>query len=169
MSHWNPYQPGVPAYAQARDDKEIAADLNARLQSNPAFSAVQAQVDRGVVRLSGNVPTVADKAAADAVARGTSGVIDVDNALSADTVLVGRVTAALAADRRTALIPIEVIADRGVVTLKGAVPSPEVKQVAEAIARRVPGVVAVFNELEIQLEKPEPKVTPVAMPVPHSG
>jgi osmotically-inducible protein OsmY/sporulation protein YlmC with PRC-barrel domain len=167
LNHWNPYQPGVPAYEAARDDAEIYADLKMRLNANPTLSTVQVQVDRGVARLSGNVPTVADKATADAIARGTPGVIDVDNALSADTALVGQVTAELAADRRTALVPIEVIADRGVVTLQGAVPTPEIKTAAEAIARRVPGVVTVVNELEVRRPKPESAPVPVAWALPR--
>jgi osmotically-inducible protein OsmY len=167
LSHWNPYQPGVPAHEAPRDDAAISADLNARLRANPAFSGVQAQVDRGVARLSGNVSTIADKAAADAIARDTPSVIDVQNALSADTALFGQVTAALAADRRTALIPIEVIAERGVVTLKGEVPKPEIISIAEQIARSVPGVVAVINELEIRCEQPEPQPAPVFLAPQH--
>ena len=174
LNQWNPDQPGVPTYQAAgnqrlgngrsHDDAAILADLNARLQADPALSGVQAQVDRGVARLTGNVPTVADKAAADAIARSTPGVIDVENALSADTALFARVTAALAADPRTELIPIEVIADRGVITLKGVVPSPEIKRVAETIARSVPGVVTVLNELAVRRPEAEPAVVPIVPP-----
>jgi osmotically-inducible protein OsmY len=39
------------------------------------------QVDRGVVRLEGNVRTPADKATAEVIARGTPGVIAVENEL----------------------------------------------------------------------------------------
>jgi osmotically-inducible protein OsmY len=158
----------VPAYQAPRDDAAISADLNVRLRANPVSSGVQAQLDRGVALLSGNVSTIADKAAADATARDTPRVmIDVENALSADSALFGRVTAALAADRRTALIPIEVITDRGVVTLKGEVPKPEIITSAEQIARSVPGVVAVINELEIRCEQPEPQPTPVVWAAQH--
>jgi osmotically-inducible protein OsmY len=125
------------------------------LQANPALNAVQVQVAQGVAYLSGHVETEADKVAADAVARSTPGVQDVDNALSPDDALFGRVTAALLADPRIEEIPIEVIADRGTITLKGVVPSQEVKRAAEAITRRVPGVVAVINELEIRHKEPE--------------
>jgi len=167
LSRWNPYQPGVPEYAGSRDDAAIADDLNARLRAKPELSTVQAQVDRGVARLSGNVPTVADKATADTIARSTPDVIDVENAISADSALIGQVTAELAADRRTALIPIEVIADRGVVTLQGTVPTPEIKAVAEAIARRVPGIVTVVNELEIRPKEVKPIPVPPVWAVPR--
>ncbi len=94
-------------------------------------------------------------------------MIDVDNAISADSALVGRVTAELSADRFTALIPIEVVADRGVVTLAGTVPTPQIKAVAEAIARRVPGVITVINELEIRRPEPKPVPVPAAWALPH--
>jgi osmotically-inducible protein OsmY/sporulation protein YlmC with PRC-barrel domain len=164
LERWNPYQPGVPAFTAARDDAEIAADLSARLQADPAFGAVQAQVDRSVAQLSGNVATIADKATADTLARATPGVIDIENAISADTALFGRITAALADDRRTALVPIEVIVDRGVVTLRGTVPTPAIKEAAEAIARRQTGVVTVVNELEIRHEEPIPALIIGALP-----
>jgi osmotically-inducible protein OsmY len=169
LNRWNPDQVGVPAYEAARDDSEIYTDLRMRLNANPALSAVQVQVDRGAVRLSGDVPTAADKAKADEIARGTPGVIHVDNrvVLSADAELVGRITAALLADPRTANIPIEVIADRGVVTLEGSVPSLQVKIAAEEIAQSVPGVVTVINELEVPHE--EPKLRSIAVPLPRTG
>ena len=155
LERWNPYQRGVPPFTAARDDAEIAADLSARLQAEPALSAVQAHVDRSVAQLSGHVATIADKAAAEAIARATPGVIDTENAISADTALFGRITAALADDRRTALVPIDVIVARGIVTLNGTVPTPAIKAAAEAIARRQTGVVTVINELEIRHEEPD--------------
>lgn len=168
LERWNPYQRGVPTFTAARNDAEIAADLSARLQANPAFGAVQAQVDRSVAQLSGNVATIADKAAAEALARATPGVIDIENAISADTALFGRITAALADDRRTALIPIDVIVTRGVVTLRGTVPTPAIKEAAEAIARRQTGVVTVINELEVRHEEPQGAIPPLPIgTLPH--
>lgn len=166
LSRWNPYAPGVPTYIATRDDAAIAADLADRLQASQALSRVQAQLEGGVAQLSGNVATIDEKAAAERLARETPGVIDVRNAISADTALLGQVTAALAADRRTALVPIEVIADRGIVTLRGEVPSPEVRSAAEQIVRSVPGVITVINELDFCVEQPEP--APMAATWPPS-
>jgi osmotically-inducible protein OsmY len=45
---------------------------------------VHAEVDRGVVRLEGHVRTPADKANAEVIARGTPGVIAVENELMTD-------------------------------------------------------------------------------------
>ncbi|HLH73181.1 MAG TPA: BON domain-containing protein, partial [Chloroflexota bacterium] len=58
--------------------------------------------------------------------------------------------ALLAADPRTALAPIDVTTQGGEVTLSGTVTSPRVKQAAEEIARAVPGVVVVLNELRVE-------------------
>lgn len=95
----------------------------------------------------------------------TPGARDEAKPLDPDTVLFGRVTAALKADPRTASIPIEVIADRGVITLEGTVPSPAIKTAAEAIARHVPGVVTVINELEIRQPERAPEPVAVIPPV----
>ena len=45
---------------------------------------------------------------------------------------------------------IEVIADRGIVTLSGTVPNEGARQAAVEIARRAPGVISVHNELKIK-------------------
>jgi len=44
---------------------------------------------------------------------------------------------------------VEVIADRGIVTLSGTVPNETVRQAAEEIARQSPGVITVQDELKI--------------------
>lgn len=99
--------------------------------------------------LNGTVPTVADKAKAEEIARSVHGVIDVRNALVANTTIAARVSAVLAEDSRTALAPIEVSSSGSTVTLRGQVPSGEVRQAAEQIARSTPGVVVVINALEV--------------------
>ena len=81
LKHWDPDRPGVPIYQPSRDDAEILSDLKAKLRGHAGLGAVQVQVDRGVVRLEGNVRTPADKATAEVIARGTPGVIAVENEL----------------------------------------------------------------------------------------
>jgi len=44
---------------------------------------------------------------------------------------------------------IDVAADRGIITLAGAVPSEKVREAAEEIARNSPGVITVQNELKV--------------------
>jgi osmotically-inducible protein OsmY len=44
---------------------------------------------------------------------------------------------------------IEVTSDRGIITLAGTVPSQQVSDAAEEIARNSPGVISVHNELKV--------------------
>ncbi len=44
---------------------------------------------------------------------------------------------------------IEVTSDRGIITLTGTVPSQQVSEAAEEIARKSPGVISVHNELKV--------------------
>jgi osmotically-inducible protein OsmY len=53
------------------------------------------------------------------------------------------------------LPPIEVRAHLGTVTLQGRVPTAEVKQVAEQIARQMAGVQNVINTLEVGGSQPQ--------------
>lgn len=80
LRHWDPGQPGVPIPEVARDDADIVADLKAKLRDS-GLGAVHVQVDRSVVRLEGKVRTSADRAIAEVIARGTPGVIAVENEL----------------------------------------------------------------------------------------
>lgn len=59
------------------------------------------------------------------------------------------VQTALMQDQLTGDYGIEVLDNNGVITLTGVVPSREVSERAEAIARDVPGVQGVINQLEI--------------------
>jgi osmotically-inducible protein OsmY len=151
-------------YTPPHSDSELAAAVTAALQrqGGEALKHVQVEVDRGVILLYGTTPTVADKAKAEEIARSVHGVIAVRNALVANTTIAARVSAALAEDPRTALAPIDVSSSGSTVTLIGQVPSGEVRQAAEQIARAVPGVAMVINALEVR-----PHDMEVAPMVPH--
>jgi osmotically-inducible protein OsmY len=134
-----------------RADADILAELQDRLEAAPFdFGDVKAALENGVVRLTGAVPDVATKRHAEATARSVEGVLDVENALAADTAIAAQVTAALATDPRTELAVIEVINTQGIVTLKGQVDSPEVREAAEEIAAQQPGAISVINALEVK-------------------
>ncbi len=135
-----------------RADADILSELRDRLAQVTEFdlSRVKATIEDGLVRLSGQVASVAAKRHAEAIARSIQGVVGVENAITTDTGVVARVTAALLEDPRTRLAVIDVASDHGVVTLSGKVSSPEIRQAAEEIARRQRGVVAVINELEVE-------------------
>jgi len=61
------------------------------------------------------------------------------------------VQTALMQDQLVGEYGIEVLDSNGVITLKGVVPSREVSERAEAIARDTAGVQGVINELELGL------------------
>ncbi|HXF64924.1 MAG TPA: BON domain-containing protein [Caldilineaceae bacterium] len=168
---------GWPRYTP-RPDTEVLDAVNWALlaEDSPAFRGVTAAVNGGIVRLTGSVPSEAGRRHAEELARLVPGVIDVENELvigapvgspvaggPVDSAaghaaatwpaldsreLVNRVSAALAADPRTRDAVIEVIADRGVVTLVGQVKGAETRTAAELVARQ-PGVTAVINELAL--------------------
>jgi len=74
-----------------------------------------------------------------------------NNELANDAALTTKVHTALANDvgLRT-LSSINVDSDKGVVTLKGRVDSEDTKQRAEVVAKKVSGVTAVKNELQVK-------------------
>lgn len=59
------------------------------------------------------------------------------------------VQTALMQDQVTGDYGIEVLDNNGVITLTGVVPSREVSERAEAVARDIPGVQGVINQLEL--------------------
>jgi uncharacterized membrane protein HdeD (DUF308 family) len=70
--------------------------------------------------------------------------------LSQDTRIVSRVLAALADDPRTRGMAIEVISERGVVTLRGEVEDQPTVVVAEQIARDQPDVYYLINAIQVR-------------------
>ncbi|MGC9468983.1 MAG: BON domain-containing protein [Anaerolineae bacterium] len=78
-----------------------------------------------------------------------------------------RVEAALKEDERTSDYPIEVIEHGGTVTLKGNVPSAKIREVAESIASKQEGVVAVTNALTIDQDL-EPDVEDLTIVPPNT-
>jgi len=150
----------LPRYTR-RPAANILTELQNRLNAAlPNFSDVTATLENGVLRLRGVVSDAAAKREAEDLGRSIQGVIDVDNMLDTNASIVSRVTAALQNDPHTADAVIEVINDRGVVTLSGTVESQAVRQVAEEIAERQPGVIAVISTLEVK-PNDRPDVAPV--------
>lgn len=121
---------------------------------------VSVETTNGVVALRGKVDTVEAKSAAESVAKGIDGVRGVRNDLQVvaaterplvdanDADLTKAVQDSLAKDAR--LSKIDVRTDRGIVTLTGDVDRMGTSVRASEIARAVPGVRAVRNELEVK-------------------
>ena len=72
-----------------------------------------------------------------------------NSALTGDDAIMNQINQALRSNATTARSPIDVAAQGATVTLSGTVGSQDVKQTAEQLARGVPGVVDVTNELVI--------------------
>ena len=66
-----------------------------------------------------------------------------------ENVLQLQVESALLQDRLTQDFGIEVLDSNGVITLRGMVPNRKIREQAEAVAREVPGVTNVINELDV--------------------
>jgi osmotically-inducible protein OsmY len=60
-----------------------------------------------------------------------------------------RVQAAFVEDDMLRESGIEILDSNGVITLRGAVPSTEARERAEAIARQLDGVTSVINEIDV--------------------
>lgn len=145
------------------DDSAIAATIKAGLFDNRHTSASRINVEsrQGVVQLSGFARSEDEKAAAAKLAAGVSGVRQVLNDVTVapatslgtrldDSLVTGRVKAALmdAADVKSLQINVET--HDGVTQLAGFVASAAMKDKAARIAAGVPGVKRVENALVIR-------------------
>jgi len=116
-----------------------------------------------IVLLSGEVPTEADKAAAEKAVRDIEGVSNVVNELevgpdstlstrSSDTLITTRVKSALIDAKDVQASAIKVVTERGNVYLMGRVTEREATRAAE-IARAQPSVLKVVRVFEILTEE----------------
>lgn len=84
--------------------------------------------------------------------------------LSADRALADRIVAELASQSDIGKIPIEVIVDRGVVTLEGMVHSELVKERVEAVVRGAAGGATVNSEIAVKLHDSLRGMFPIVPP-----
>jgi hyperosmotically inducible protein len=151
------------AQAQEANDGYIAATIKAALLDNRNTSGTRINVDSrdGVVQLSGFASSEAEKAAATRVASGVSGVKQVVNnvAIAAptsmgtkldDSLLTGKVKAALMDAADVSSLQINVETRGGVTQLAGYVPTAAMKEKAGRIAAGIEGVRSVDNVLVIK-------------------
>jgi osmotically-inducible protein OsmY len=145
--------------AALRRDEDIARDVVLALHRDRRIDARHTRVDvrGGIVRLSGDVHTLAQKRAAGEDAWYTAGVVDIVNELRVMPAR-HRPDSAIDADVRTVLAAgghvldptrIHVSVQQGVVYLRGDVENEVERHAAEEAARIVSGVRDVVNELEI--------------------
>jgi len=140
------------------DDSELEAALETALSRDPRVDAskVEPSVRSGVVSLQGRVDSLTAKRTAAGIARRTTGVLAVNDALTvkptsprADDVLRSDVRQALAAHPSVDELELSVKVDDGVVTLAGRDASTYQKLRASRIAEDVLGVVRVDNDIEV--------------------
>ncbi len=145
---------GLPEF---RPDDDIAIEMLRRLDESPVFQGInrytaRVDVDGGVVRLSGRVRSAELRQAAEDVAVGVRGVLSVDNQLVADDVLAASVVQALQANGAH-VDELEVSVLLGQVKLRGRVATAQDRRAAAEVARAVPGVESVVNELWLQASR----------------
>jgi hyperosmotically inducible periplasmic protein len=122
-------------------------------------SQIKVETTHGVVALQGKVDSPEAKGAATEIARGIDGVKEVKNELQVvspsqrkavdanDKEITRHVQDRLSKDARLKNAKIDVRTDKGVVTLTGEVPSISLSARASELAREVPGVRSVRNDL----------------------
>jgi osmotically-inducible protein OsmY len=160
------------AYKEDRPDREIQAEVEARLANDVRVddNAIEVRVQDGRVYLSGVVESLAEKnrAQADGWVGGVESV-DVENLsvewwardrmrrktsfiMCTDEEIKQAVKAAFLYDPRVNSVQPEVKVNSGVVTLSGVVEDLEAKRSAEADARNTIGVFRVINHLKVRPE-----------------
>lgn len=150
--------------AKNQQTADIKTDVEKALsQAGLATIKVSLDQDKGVVTLSGDVQTDADKQRAGDVAKSMSGSLVIANEIgvrpsgfeseakhidsSLDTAIEKNFEAILVGKQLEK--GIKYAAENGVLTLKGEVNSPSMRHEVELLAASVPNVKQVVNELQI--------------------
>lgn len=156
----------LPPY---RDDEELREAVEQALWRDDSIrievleqDALILQVHDGIVTLSGYIRSRAQHRRMEALIRQVPGVLEIEDQTIADDELEIAVAAALAQDNRTRGQLIRVRARLGYVNLLGDVPDAAVRDAAEEVAARVPGVRAVMNFL---CTPEEPQHLPQQQPI----
>ena len=145
------------------DDNTVNASVKAKLVETKGVPSMDVNVEtyKGVVLLSGFVKTQAEKDAAAAAAKGVSGVQHLHNAIAVhpetsmgtkldDTVIAGKVKAALMDDADVKSGQINVEVRGGVVQLGGFVSGDKMQKRAIELAKGVSGVKSVLDAMYVK-------------------
>src|SRR5215471_20361536 len=156
------------ACSQQQKAPDVSSDIRRSLdQAGLNDVKVSQDRDKGVVTLSGDVPTDADKDRAESIARSVAGSEVIANEVGVrpggeestakkvdselDSGIDKNLSAMLVQHRLKDGVRYDV--NNGVVTLKGDVPSQSQRTSVERIAGEVPNVKQVVNELEVKNQK----------------
>nr|BBH95225.1 hypothetical protein KTA_34240 [Thermogemmatispora argillosa] len=141
---------GLPPYRPDRElQREVEAVLFDLYPLHVDMRGISARVLDGVLYLDGNISSALRADLVERQVMGVPGLLEIRNNLVADDTLASEVALALGRDPRTRGLPIGVYPRLGVVRLSGAVHTAEQKRVAAEIARAVPGVRQVVNDLTV--------------------
>ncbi len=146
------------------DDSVVTTSVKAALMAEESIKSIDFKVEtnKGVVQLSGFSNDAAQIERAVAVAKSVSGVKDVQNRMSIktgattmggnvdDTMITGRVKAAMLADADAKSLDISVETRKGEVILSGFVANNSQIGIAEKLAAKQEGVKTVRNELSVR-------------------
>lgn len=145
------------------DDNTVNASVKAKLVETKGVPSMQVNVEtyKGIVLLSGFVESQAQKDAAGAAAKSVSGVKKVHNAIGIhadtsmgtkldDTVITGKVKAALMDDADVKSGQINVETKGGIVQLGGFVTGEKMQKRAIELAKGVSGVKSVVDAMYVK-------------------
>jgi osmotically-inducible protein OsmY len=168
---------GMQAYGAEREGAAKDAWIDGQLEAVYALNrhlsafAIETEVDKGIVHLTGNVQSDIDRDLAGELAKSIDGVVEVDNELTIvadaratpkerdgrsfgvwidDATTTASVKSKLIGNPNTKGLQIDVDTRGDVVTLSGEVASDEEKSLAEEIARNTGDVKDVRNQLVIR-------------------
>jgi osmotically-inducible protein OsmY len=152
----------LPPY---RTDEELQVDVEKVLfELTPLhvdLGGISMRVLDGVLYLDGNISSSLRGEIVEDQVVGVQGLLEVKNRLVGDDVLASNVALAIGRDPRTRDLPIGVYPRLGVVRLSGAVHNEQQKVAAEEIAKSIPGVRGVDNNLVV---KPDTDLLSVMAP-----
>jgi len=156
-------RPSGDGAGQTMKDSWITTKTKLALTTDNRTKArhISVETRAAVVMLRGKVSSTEERAAAEEIARGISGVAYVSNALqivpddqrktvdAKDDGIETAIRERLLKDTQLKDAPIKVRSDNSVVTLRGKVQDPKAKSHASDVVRGVPGVRGVRNELAL--------------------
>jgi osmotically-inducible protein OsmY len=157
-------KPGGDGVGQTMKDSWITTKTKLALATDGRTKArhISVETQGAAVMLRGKVSTAEERAAAEEITRGISGVVSVGNALQVvpdaqrttvdakDDGIETAIRERLMNDAQLKDAAIKVRSDNSVVTLRGKVSGPKAKLHASDVVRGVPGVRSVRNELGLK-------------------
>ena len=156
-------KPSGDGAGQTMKDSWITTKAKLALTTDGRTKArhISVETQGATVMLRGKVSSMAERAAAEEIARGISGVASVYNALqivpddqrktvdAKDDGIETAIRERLMNDAQLKAASIKIRSDNSVVTLRGKVTDPKAKSHASDVVRGVPGVKSVRNELAL--------------------